>query len=189
MKRFSMHAGLLVLGLGVLTATAPQALTAESSRSRASRLDAKMGGANARVSQIIGMTVRNNEGKDIGTVNDIVIDAASGRVRYAALSYGGFLGLGDKLFAVPWGAFEYRPAKEGDEYHLVLNVSEEKIKSAKGFDQDKWPDFGNREFTRGLDAHYGFELRRGNRRGGVDLRVGPGGVDVDVDTQPRIRDR
>ena len=181
-------AGLLALGLCVMATAASPALAQNKDRSDAGKLDAKTRGANVRASQIIGMTVRNMDGKDIGTVNDIVLDAATGRVRYAAVSYGGFLGLGDKLFAVPWQAFKCLPAQEGNEYLLVLNASEEKIKGAKGFNQDHWPDFGDREFTRGLDTYYGVEQRRGDRRGGVDVRVGPGGVDVDVKGKRRDRD-
>ncbi len=106
MKRFSTCAGLLVLGLSVLATAAPQALAQNKDRTNAGKLDDKTRGANIRTSQVIGMTVRNMDGKDIGTVNDIVLNAATGRVRYAAVSYGGFLGMGDKLFAVPWQAFE-----------------------------------------------------------------------------------
>lgn len=94
-----------------------------------------------RASHVIGMTIKNAEGKDLGTVNDFVVDMKNGQIRYLAVSYGGWLGLGDKLFAVPREKFEVRRFADSDKHYLVLDVSEEKLKKAKGFDQDNWPEF------------------------------------------------
>lgn len=55
-------------------------------------------------STLSGDTVRNAAGDDLGSVKEIMVDIPSGRVAYAVLSFGGFLGMGDKLFAVPWSA-------------------------------------------------------------------------------------
>src|SRR6266545_4609381 len=54
-------------------------------------------------STLTGDSVRNPAGEDLGKIEEIMIDVPTGRVAYAVLSFGGFLGLGDKLFAVPWG--------------------------------------------------------------------------------------
>ncbi len=94
-----------------------------------------------RASDIEGMTVTNGSGKELGTVNDLVIDTHKGRVNYAALSYGGFMGLGDKLFAVPWDAFTYHHETGSNEQVLVLKIDQETLKKAPGFNQDHWPDF------------------------------------------------
>ena len=165
-----MFAGTLVLGLGLLAAVSPAMAADAADGSQSGKLDTKTRGTNVRASQLIGLNVWNGNGKELGEVNDLVIDTASGRIRYAAVSYGGFLGLGDKLFAVPWQAFHFRASEDSKEPRLVLNVSEEKIKNAPGFDQDHWPDFGDREFTSGIDRHYGVHL--GGRRGvNVDVNV------------------
>lgn len=196
MKRFSMWMGALALGFGLMATAGVRAADTEPSDTPAQTgmLDHKTSGDAVRASQLIGMTVRSAEGKDLGTVSDIVLDAEDGRVRYAAVSYGGFLGLGDKLFAVPWQAFECRRNQDGDGYLLVLNASEATIKNAQGFDQDQWPNFADRQFTRSLDRYYGVEgrradrqARRADRRGGVgvEAEIGPGGVRVDVDTPER----
>jgi hypothetical protein len=72
---------------------------------------------------------------------------------YAVLSFGGFMGLGNKLFAIPWGAFEFARF----ENKLILNVDKEKLKAAPGFDQDaKWPDFADRTWGNSIYNYYGY---------------------------------
>ncbi len=189
MKPFSMTRGAVALVLCIPAVGAPDAKAQEAEQVQAGKLDDATSGANIRASQLSGMPIRNLEGKNVGSVADIVIDADSGRVRYVAVSYGGFLGFGDKLFAVPWEAFSVRTTQDRDEYFLALDVSEEKIENAEGFDKNRWPNFSDREFTHGLDIYYGVERRRGDSRGGVEVRVGPGGVDVEVQGERRRRDR
>jgi sporulation protein YlmC with PRC-barrel domain len=168
-------AGALVMRSVVTVALPAFAVEPGTDRSQVGQLDEKTTGASIRASQFIGMSVCNQEGKNIGKVNDLVLDDNSGRVRYAAVSYGGFLGLGDKLFAVPWQAFTCQREEGKDDHYLVINATEEKIKAAPGFDQDRWPDFADRQFTQSLDQHYGVPRSR------VDVEVGRGGVDVDVE--------
>lgn len=107
-----------------------------------------------RSSQIVGMRVKNAQDENLGTVNDIVIDMEAGKVRYLALSYGGFLGLGDKLFAVPHDAFQVRRDENAEAVHLVLDISTEKLKEAPGFDQNNWPNFADAKFTSTIDEFY-----------------------------------
>ncbi len=90
-----------------------------------------------RASELLGKSVRNKEGKDLGKVEDVLVSMNSGRVQYTVLSFGGFLGVGDKFFAVPLEAFDRSQQRD----HLVLNVSEERLKNAEGFDKDKWPNY------------------------------------------------
>ncbi len=160
--------------------------------------DAAVGTA-FRASGIQGMTVKNDAGQELGTVNDLVIDVQAGQVNYAALSYGGFLGLGDKLFAVPWNAFGCRHDADSDEYILVLNINEETLKQAPGYDQDKWPNFADPNVSGAITKHYG-KLEHGRdqkdtaasteRRAGVDIQAGPVAVKVDAerDRVPADRD-
>lgn len=113
-----------------------------------------------RASDINGMKVINNSGKELGSVKDLVLDAANGKIRYAALSYGGFLGVGDKLFAVPWNQFRVQWDAGAKKYYLVLSLEEETLKKAPGFDSAHWPDFADPQFTATLDKHYSGTVRK-----------------------------
>lgn len=93
-------------------------------------------------SSLEGTSVRNLDNKDIGSIKDIMIDLHTGRVAYCVLSFGGFLGLGDKLFAVPFEAFQLDTATE----ELILDAKKEVLETARGFDEDNWPDFADMAF-------------------------------------------
>jgi sporulation protein YlmC with PRC-barrel domain len=88
-----------------------------------------------KASTFIGSSVVNAEGDSLGKIEDLVIDPATGRITYAALSRGSILGIGGKLFAVSWDAFEMQP----DGKTFVLNVPKETLESAPGFDKSNWP--------------------------------------------------
>jgi sporulation protein YlmC with PRC-barrel domain len=104
-----------------------------------------------RTSAIEGMVVRNASGDDLGKVKDLVIDLESGTVVYAALDFGGFIGIGDKLFAVPWNAFKCET--NGKVQHLVLAIPKEKLKNAPGFDKSHWPVSGDPAWSQ-IDKFY-----------------------------------
>jgi sporulation protein YlmC with PRC-barrel domain len=91
-----------------------------------------------RASQMIDKAVYNSQQEQIGTIGDVVLDAKTGKIKYVALSSGGFLGLGDSMFAVPYEAFTTQIQDE--EKVCVLNVTQEQLENAKGFDQEKWPN-------------------------------------------------
>ena len=89
-------------------------------------------------SKIIGEMVINRQSENVGKILELVIDAGENRIVYAVLSFGGLLGLGNKLFAMPWEAFEF----SSTENKLILNVDKERLKTAPGFEKgDNWPDF------------------------------------------------
>jgi len=102
-------------------------------------------------STFIGADVENPQGQNLGDIKDIVIDRASGRITYAVVSFGGFLGMGEKLFAVPWGAFA-QPRADKDKF--VLDVDKERLKNAPGFDQNNWPQMASREWVTSLYSYY-----------------------------------
>ena len=79
--------------------------------------------------------VKNAAGEELGDLKEIMVDVNSGRVAYAVLSFGGFLGLGDKLFAIPWQALTL----DAQDHCFILNVDKETLKNAPGFEKDKWP--------------------------------------------------
>jgi sporulation protein YlmC with PRC-barrel domain len=88
-----------------------------------------------RASQLIGMDVRSPQDENLGEIRDLVIDTQTGKIEYVALAHGGFLGLGEDLYAYPLDAFE--PAPDRDQ--LVLNVTREQLQQAQGFSSDDWP--------------------------------------------------
>jgi len=85
---------------------------------------------------LIGDAIVNPAGEKLGDLKDIVLDTGKGEIVYAVLASGGVLGVGEKLFAVPWHALRI----EGDSDTLVLDASADRLKSATGFDKDHWPD-------------------------------------------------
>jgi sporulation protein YlmC with PRC-barrel domain len=101
-------------------------------------------------STLNGENVRNASGEDLGEIKDLMIDTASGTIQYAVLSFGGWLGMGDKLFAVPWNAMRL----DTQNHCLVLDVSKERLKDAPGFDRDNWPDFADATFTNRISNYY-----------------------------------
>jgi sporulation protein YlmC with PRC-barrel domain len=104
-------------------------------------------------STITGDKVRNADGDDLGHLEEIVIDLEGGRVSYAVLASGGFLGLGDKFFAIPWDLLTV----DTDNKELVLDVSKETIQNAPGFDKDNWPDTTDRSWIVDVYRYYGRE--------------------------------
>jgi sporulation protein YlmC with PRC-barrel domain len=105
-------------------------------------------------SKIIGEAVINRQNEDLGKIHELVIDAKDGRMAYAVLSFGGFMGMGNKLFAIPWNAFEFAKT----ENKLILNVGKEKLKTAPGFDQEAtWPDFADRAWGSSIYQYYGYD--------------------------------
>lgn len=85
---------------------------------------------------MIGDKVVSPEGEDLGTLKELMLDLDEGRINYAVLSFGGFLGVGDKLFAIPWEALTVNT----EEHTFILNVDKEQFQNAPGFDKEDWPD-------------------------------------------------
>jgi sporulation protein YlmC with PRC-barrel domain len=99
---------------------------------------------------LAGNKVRNGRNEDLGKVEDFMLDIKEGKIAYAVLSFGGFIGFGEKLFAVPWSALRL----DQDKRDFVLDVEKDALKSAPGFEKDKWPDFADPTFGRQIHEHY-----------------------------------
>lgn len=97
-----------------------------------------------------GTRVMNHAGEDLGKLEDLVIDADSGRVMYGVLSFGGFLGIGEKLYAIPWSCMHL----SNDRKSIVLNVDKEDLENATGFDKGNWPNFADEQFATAIYKHY-----------------------------------
>lgn len=106
-------------------------------------------------SSITGTNVTNQKGENLGTIKDLMIDTENGTIDYVVLSFGGFLGLGDKLFAIPMEAFSVNTKSED----FILNVNKDRLQNAPGFDKNDWPDTKNGEYWNNLYTHYGVERR------------------------------
>lgn len=143
------------------------------------RMGAAAHGPLVKASDLIGKDIKNREGTDMGDVNELAIDLHSGRVAYAVVSFGGFLGIGDKLVAVPFRAL--KPGPKGD--YLMLDVPKEKLEKAPNFDKDKWPDMDDDEWGRTVHGFYGVDpyWSEGGRgpigRVGGDTRIGDRDLD------------
>lgn len=98
-----------------------------------------------------GDDVVNAQGEDLGKIKDIMIDVQSGRVAYAVLSSGGFLGIGDKYHAIPWGALTL----DADRKCFILDVDKERLQAAPGFDKDNWPTMADLTWATEVHQYYG----------------------------------
>jgi sporulation protein YlmC with PRC-barrel domain len=104
-------------------------------------------------STLIGDKVINERGEDLGKIDEIMIDMENGRIAYAVLSFGGFLGMGDKLFAIPWDVMKL----DTDRKAFVLDVPQDRLENAPGFDKDNWPERPDRQWMTDVYTHYGSE--------------------------------
>ena len=100
---------------------------------------------------VTGNKVVNPQKEDLGKIEHLMIDLERGRIAYAVLSFGGFLGMGDKLFAIPWSAL----ALDTVEKRFILNVDKELLKRATGFDQDNWPNMADQAWGATIFTYYG----------------------------------
>ncbi|MDZ4817790.1 MAG: PRC-barrel domain-containing protein [Planctomycetota bacterium] len=98
-----------------------------------------------------GNDVYNTQDEDLGDIKEIMLDVHSGRVNYAVLSFGGFLGMGDELFAVPWSALTLDTKNK----RFVLDVEKSRLEDAPGFDKDKWPNMADETWAKGIHDYYG----------------------------------
>ena len=88
------------------------------------------------VSSIIGDSVFNPQGEALGNIRDMMLDITDGRIDYAIIEFGGFLGINQKYFAVPFSALSI---DEDRNQSFILNESRESLKRYPGFDKDHWP--------------------------------------------------
>ena len=122
---------------------------------------------------LIGDNVVNADDDDLGEIKEIMLDMQTGQVAYAVLAFGGFLGMGEKLFAVPWQALHLDTANK----RFVLNVDKARLKSAPGFNKDAWPDMSDIQWANQVHTFYGTDPSRvGGPTMGPGPQVGMGGM-------------
>src|SRR6185312_2408542 len=101
--------------------------------------------------RVEGTAVRRPNGDRLGHIERLMIDKVSGRVSYAILGFGGFLGIGTSLLPLPWGRLTYSPKFEA----YVLDIDDEELKRAPSFRADKDFDWGDRSQEAALHRYYG----------------------------------
>lgn len=102
-------------------------------------------------STLEGDDVVNRQGEKLGTVEEIMLDVPTGRIAYAVLSSGGFLGVGDRLFAIPWRALTL----DTENKCFILDVAKERLEAAPGFDKEHWPSMADETWAREVHRYYG----------------------------------
>ncbi len=82
-----------------------------------------------------GANVVGTDGESLGSISELMIDADTGKIAYAVLSYGGVLGVGEKLFAVRWAAIAVDAATGS----FSVAIERDRFEALPGFDKDAWP--------------------------------------------------
>jgi sporulation protein YlmC with PRC-barrel domain len=102
-------------------------------------------------STLEGDDVYNLQGVKLGGIKEFMLDIENGKVSYVVMSFGGFLSLGEKLFAVPWSALTVDTKNQ----RFLMDVDEDRLKDAPGFDTDHWPNMADSAFAERVNAYYG----------------------------------
>lgn len=103
---------------------------------------------------VIGDRVENSEGEELGKIDNLMINLQTNEVEYVVLEFGSFLGLGGKLFAVPFKELRVDPAKN----IFILNRDKEYLKQSPGFDKSHWPNTNDHSYFDNVTMYYGSYL-------------------------------
>jgi len=119
-------------------------------------------GTGVRSSTLVGLDVVNEKGESLGSVSDMVVNLENGQIEYVATSFGCFLGIGDKMFAIPWKSLRFTHAKDNPDHKLlVLDMPAETLKNAPGFDQNHWPGTQDNAYWVRIDKFYQADSKTG----------------------------
>lgn len=110
----------------------------------------RLGCALLSATSIVGDDVCNLKHDKLGKIEDIMLDLQNGKIRYAVVSSGGFLGMGDRLFAVPWQALK----QDREHNRFTLDIDTERLKKAPGFDKESWPDMADSAWNSSVESYY-----------------------------------
>ena len=102
---------------------------------------------------LTGNDVVNSAGEDLGKIKAIMLDVPSGKIAYAVLSFGGIMGFGEKLFATPWHVLKL----DTDNKRFILDIDQERLKNAPGFDKDHWPAMADQQWATSIHSYYNVE--------------------------------
>lgn len=147
LRGLALALALVSVGVHAQTTGSGTSTTSPTTKSTAGRSDAEDWQRIYRVSKIIGTDIRNLQGEKVGDIKDVVVNK-NGTITYGIVSTGGFLGMGDRLHAVPWEVLQTQPGKK----YRVMDIDKERLKRAPSFDPDNWPNV--------IDDTWGTENRR-----------------------------
>jgi sporulation protein YlmC with PRC-barrel domain len=102
-------------------------------------------------STLTGDKVMNQQDETLGEIDQIMLDVPRGKIAYAVMSVGGFLGMGERLLAVPWQALRLDTVDKC----FRLDADKARIENAPGFDKDRWPDMADTRWATDLHSYYG----------------------------------
>lgn len=120
------------------------------SKSKYQAGDMQAGATLLSAGTITGDEVCNLKDEKLGKIQDLMLDVTTGKIRYAVLTSGGFLSMGDRLFAVPWKALKQDKAN----HRFILNADVERVKNAPGFDKDDWPNMADASWNTAVESYY-----------------------------------
>ncbi|PZO79402.1 MAG: photosystem reaction center subunit H [Mesorhizobium amorphae] len=100
-------------------------------------------------SKVVGTAVYNTAGQSIGTISDLMLDKNSNNIMFAVISFGGFLGIGEKYHAVPWSSLDYEKSRAG----YVVPYSKEQLEAAPAYSVD---DLSREDGRTARDASYDY---------------------------------
>ncbi|MGY3885918.1 PRC-barrel domain-containing protein [Aeromonas aquatica] len=110
----------------------------------------RLGSRVLSASTLNGDDVYDPRGEKLGSIKELMLDIENGKVCYAVLSFGGFLSLGEKLFAVPWSALKV----DTENKRFIMDTTEERMKNAPGFDRDNWPNMADTSWEKSIYSYY-----------------------------------
>lgn len=122
----------------------------DSKRTYGHASDTRVGATLLCASTISGDEVCNLQDEKLGEIQEVMLDIDEGKIRYAVLASGGFLGIGDRLFAVPWSALKL----DKENKRFMLDVDAERLKNAPGFDKDQWPNMADPSWNSTVESYY-----------------------------------
>ena len=101
-------------------------------------------------SSIIGDRIENGAGEDLGKINNLMVNLDDGRIEYVVVEFGSFLGLGGKLFAIPFSELRLDAGRE----LFVLKRDKEYLKESPGFDPAHWPDTNDHSYFNNVNTYW-----------------------------------
>ena len=105
-------------------------------------------------SKVEGTAVYNRAGERLGTVEDIMLDKVSGKVAFAVMSFGGFLGMGTSYHPLPWKALTYDTSKGG----YVVDIDQDKLRNAPSYTSSESANWSDPSYGRRIDDYYGYGI-------------------------------
>ena len=101
-------------------------------------------------SKVTGTSVYNTDGDLLGEINDVMLDKRSGKIAYAVMSFGGFLGIGERYHPLPWATLKYDTRQGG----YVVGLTLEQLQGAPTFGADERPAWGDRAYETSIHDYY-----------------------------------